>query len=346
MKVGVLGYPGVGKSTLFSALTGFDLTVAPTKKRRAVAEVLDRRLDHLRSVFSPRKFSRARFEIEECPPLPSANTKARGEVISLLREPDVFLLVIGQFAQSMMTLDQSIHSAAAQVQSLHADLLLLDLEAVEQRLERLTNRAKRGTTDEMKREISHLEVILAGLDDDGAVVVSTDRDHRRLLSELRLFTLKPTIAVFNVDEDAESTGHLLAATNGRAAIICAPIEFEIAQMDDEDKRPFLDEYGLDVPASERLTRLAYEALDLISFFTVGDDEVRAWPIRRGSDALTAAGKVHTDLARGFIRAEVTPYVRVSEATNAREFKEMGAADLRGKDYVVEDGDTINIRFSL
>jgi ribosome-binding ATPase YchF (GTP1/OBG family) len=166
---------------------------------------------------------------------------------------------------------------------------------------------------------------------------------------MRLFAAKPRVAVFNVAEDrlgAADEEPRLASPAGRSVVLCAPVEQEIAQLGEDERGEFLAGYGLETPASERLTRVAYEALDLISFFTVGADEVRAWPIARGSDAVTAAGKIHTDLARGFIRAEVVPYALVEESRDEREYKAAGHHELKGKDYMVQDGDILNIRFSV
>lgn len=349
MKVGVLGYAGVGKSTVFAALTEMELSLTG-ETRRAVVPVADPRLDHLGRVFQPKKFTPARFDIEECPALPSSSAKGRGGVIDALREPDALLLVIGSFEQALMMLDDDLHDPVAQLRSLRDELLLLDLEVVEQRLDRVRERLKRGAGDQvqLRREASILETVLAAVEADEGIPESSDREWMRLVADLSLFAEKPLIPVLNIDEGAGIdviTNALGSAAHG-AAVMSATVEYEIGQVEADERSAFLEEYGLDAPASERLTRLAYNALDLISFFTVGEDEVRAWPLRRGSNAVTAAGKVHTDLARGFIRAEVTPYERVRLATNAREFKEMGSADLRGKDYIVQDGDTINIRFSI
>jgi GTP-binding protein YchF len=351
MKVGVLGYQGVGKSTVFAALTGIELDTVPGARRRGIAEVVDGRLDHLRRVFDPRKFTRARFDIEELLPIPSSQTKGRGEILAALREPDALLLVIGCFEQARLILDVSLQDPAAQLRSLRDDLLLLDMEVVEQRIGRIDDQMKRGAGDkvQLSRERAILEKILADLESDDGPSAVTDHDHKRSLAELRLFATKPTVVVFNVDEDTAPTSVeavALVELADQSAVMCAPVEYEISRMDGEDRDVFLDEFGLEAAAAERLTRLAYEALDLISFFTVGEDEVRAWPIRRGSDAVTAAGKIHTDLARGFIRAEVTPYAPVAVASNAREFKDLGGAELKGKDYTVQDGDSLNIRFSV
>ncbi len=351
MKVGIVGYPGVGKSAVFGALTGSDGAEAPGGRRLAVAEVADERLDVLRQAFAPKRFTRARFEVEDGLVLPSSSGRGSGEAISALREPDALIVTVGIFEQALMVLDEPLHEPAVQLQSFLDELLLLDLEALEGRMGRLRERIDRGAGNraDSEQEVAFLERLIVLVEERELPADRTDRSHARILAELGLLTEKPVIPVLNVDEsdlsrDTESRDW--AGSRGPGAVLSAPVEREIALLDDEDRRAFLAEYELDSPASVRLTRVAYEALDLISFFTVGNDEVRAWPIARGSTAVEAAGKIHTDLARGFIRAEVTAYEDVAHVKDGREFKAAGATELRGKDYVVEDGDILNIRFSI
>ena len=345
MKAGIVGPRGVGKSTLFSALTGADLSPSQAVSRRGIVDVVDPRLDHLRDVFEPKKFTRARFEIEDSVPLPGSDTKARGEVVAKLREPDVLMIVVGSFDQAAHGLPESQSDPAAQLSTFIDELTLLDLEAIEQRLATARHRVARGSDDRdrLRRDITHLEAIEMEVE-AGELATSDDARRALLLSELRLFAAKPKIVIVNVDEaELPGSDHELPIPS---ITVCAPVEHEIAQMDEADRVEFLAGFGLQAPAADRLTSAAYERLHLISFFTVGEDEVRAWPLRRGSDAVTAAGKIHSDLARGFIRAEVTPYERVAGVRDPREFKERGAADLKGRDYIVRDGDALNIRFSI
>jgi len=351
VKVGIVGYPGVGKSAVFAALTGSDGADASGGRRLAVAEVADKRLDVLRQAFAPKKFTRARFEVEDGLVLPSSSGRGSGEAISALREPDALIVTVGIFEQALMVLDEPFHEPAAQLQSFLDELLLLDLEALEGRVGRLRERLDRGAGDraESERELAFLERLIVLVEGRQVPADRTDRTHARILAELGLLTEKPVIPVLNVDESdlsRHAESREWAGSNGLGEVLSAPVESEISLLDDEDRRAFLADYGLESPASVRLTRLAYEALDLISFFTVGDDEVRAWPIARGSTAVEAAGKIHTDLARGFIRAEATAFEDVSHVKDGREFKAAAATELRGKDYVVEDGDILNIRFSI
>jgi GTP-binding protein YchF len=352
MKVGFLGYGGVGKTSLFTVLTGQEVAAhAPGERHLASVEVIDPRLDHLRDLWKPRKFTRARFEVEDGPAIPrSSEGSGRGEKVAALREPDAFLLVIGAFEEAAMQLGKELADPLAQRRALLEDLLLMDLEALEKRIRKNEEKLKKGQGDRaaMTREVEHLKRIEAHVEAGKSPRELTDSDARHVLHELKLFTDRPMVTVFNVGEatlgDAARVAELKKTP--ASAVLCAPIEKEIASLEGPDRAAFLAEYRLAEPAAALLTRMAYEALDLIAFFTMGQDEVRAWPIVRGSSALAAAGRIHSDLARGFIRAEVIPYAQVKPATNERELKAASKLDLQGKEYVVQDGDILNIRFSV
>ncbi len=352
MKVGLLGYGGVGKTTLFTVLAGQEVAAgAPGERHLGSVEVIDPRLDHVRDLWKPRKFTRARFEVEDGPALPRGDVAGRGEKVAALREPDAFLLVIGGFEEAALQLGKELADPLAQRRALLDDLLLYDLEALERRHSKSRDRLKKGSGDRaaLLREVEQLEKITAHLEAGKSPrELQQDGDVRKLIQELKLFLDRPLVTVFNVGEAALSDAAAVAALKKteRSAVLCAPIEKEIAGLPVPDRAAFLAEYGLAEPASPLLTRLAYESLDLLSFFTMGPDEVRAWPIPRGSSALTAAGRIHSDLARGFIRAEVIPYAQVASATNERELKAASRAELMGKEYEVQDGDILNIRFSV
>jgi GTP-binding protein YchF len=349
MKVGIIGYGSVGKTTLFSALTGQAIAVnVPGERHWGVVDVVDRRLDQLRDVFQPRKFTRARFDVEDLPAIPQGDVKGKDEVLASLREPEAVILLVGAFEQARAMFAESMADPAAQLQSLNDDLLLLDMEIVEKRLSRIEDRWQKKPSERagLERERQFVGKLQKVLEEDEPFPEVTDKEEQRILAEMRLFCRKPKVAVFNVDEGFDLTGDeagKLADASEFSAVLCATVEHEIAQMEAEERAGFLEEFGLKEPASERLTMLAYQALNLISFFTVGQDEVRAWPIVNGSNAVTAAGKVHTDLARGFIRAETTPYDQVAEAKDEREYKNAAKTELKGKDYIVRDGDILNIR---
>ena len=349
MKVGLIGFAGVGKTTLFSALTGQVVeTHSPGEKHVGQVEVVDRRLDHLREIFKPRKFTRTRFEVEDLPALPQGEVRGRGELLSSLREPEALILVVGAFEQARMTLNAALADPLVQLQSLRDDLLLLDLEIAEKRLARIEERfqkkpAERAGLEHERNYVAKVRQVL----ESGATDLPEpeDKEEQRICGEMRLFLQKPRVSVFNLDEgfDSAVAGVQKMGETPFSAIVCATIEQEIAQIEGEDRAVFLQEFGLQEPVAERMSRLAYEALNLISFFTVGPDEVRAWPVKRDSSAVVAAGKIHTDLARGFIRAEVTSFDRIKDASDEREYKNLSKSELKGKEYEVQDGDIIEIR---
>jgi ribosome-binding ATPase YchF (GTP1/OBG family) len=352
MKVGIVGYGGVGKTSLFTVLTGQAVaTHQPSERHLATVDVVDPRLDKLRDHWQPRKFTRARFEVEDEPALPRGDVANRGERVAALRDPDVLLLVVGTSEAARGQLPKELHDPIAQERALRDDLLLLDLEAIEKRVGKSEERIKKGAGDRalLVRDVEAMKRIQALVEKNASLHDVNDPDGKRLLHELKLFHDKPIVTVFNVDEATLSDRaavEKLRASSKRAAVLSAPIEREIAELTGADLAAFLAEYNLAEPAAPLLTRSAYEALDLISFFTMGEDEVRAWPIVRGSNAVTAAGKIHSDLARGFIRAEVIPFSRIEGATDLKQLKTLGRADLMGKEYVVQDGDVLNIRFSV
>jgi ribosome-binding ATPase YchF (GTP1/OBG family) len=353
VKVGILGYGGVGRTTLFSVLTGQEVVArAPGETHLASVEVLDPRLDHLRDVWKPKKFTRARFDVEDPPPIPAGDASDRETRVAALRHADAYLLVIGAFEQAAMALGEKLADPHAQLRTMVEELALLDLEALDKRISKAEERLKKGQGDRaaLTKDVEHMKRIQAHVESGRSPRELVDGDARRLLHELELFQDKPQVAVFNVDEaqltDAARVEKLRAAGAPRCAVLCAPIEKEIAALEGADRAAFLKEYGLAEPAAPLLTRLAYESLDLISFFTMGNDEVRAWPITRGSNAVTAAGRIHSDLARGFIRAEVIPYARIAAAKDEKELKSLSKPDLVGKEHVVQDGDVLNIRFSV
>lgn len=353
MKVGITGFAGVGKTTVFTVLTGQEVTThAPGERHLASVEVQDPRLDFLGALWNPRKFTRARFEVEDFPGLPSSDEKGRGEKVASLRVPEALLVVVGCFEEAVMTLPSSAAEPEAQWRALQEEFQLLDMEACERRIERVDKRLKKAGGDRtaLGREREHVQELLALLEAGTPLPGESEDQNLRLVRlELGLFTDKPKVAVFNVEEGLDVCGEeafRLTGLAANAAVLVGPVEREIAQLDGEDRAAFLAEYGLSEPAAERLTRLCYDAVQLLSFFTVGPDEVRAWPITSGSDAVTAAGKIHTDLARGFIRAEVTPFALVEGVKRLEDWKAVAKADLKGKDYVVADGDILNIRFSV
>jgi hypothetical protein len=352
MKVGITGYAGVGKTTVFTVLTGQEVTShVPGERHLASVEVKDRRLESLRDLWSPRKYTPARFEVVDFPALPRGSEKGAGERIAALREMEALLVVIGAFEEARLALSGDLSTPEKQWRAFQEDVLLLDMDVLEKRIGKAEERLGKGAGDRvaLQKEVDALKALYDPLERvEPLPPMPDDRAQRILRRELGLFQDKPRIAVFNVDEQVRpgsAEAQAMAAIAENAAVLSAPVELEIAQIDAADRGEFLAEYGLEEAGADRLTKVAFDATRLISFFTVGPDEVRAWPIESGSDAVTAAGKIHSDLARGFIRAEVLHYQQIKDVTDVKDWKAI-KADLKGKDYVVLDGDVLNIRFNV
>ncbi len=347
MRIGLVGWPGSGMTTLFRALGG---KAQPGHKGGTRAEswplvsvdVPDPRLEWLRDLWKPKKFTPARLEFVDFPGIPPAREKGRGELMHALRDTDGLVLVARAFRDPSYPYERPEPDPAGDLASLKSELLFGDYAAVEARIEKLRERLKKPskTREAEEKELRLLERCLPVLEEGRPLrEVEMSASERALLSGFRFASEKPMIEIVNVSE--ESLGEDLPAN-----ACCALLEAEIAELSQEERRAFLKDYGIGEPFRDRLVRMCYEALGLRSFFTMGEDEVRAWTIRAGDDAVTAAGKIHSDLARGFIRAEVAAWEDLHGAGGVREAKARGVFRVEGRDYEVKDGDILNIRFSV
>ncbi|HHX98195.1 MAG: DUF933 domain-containing protein [Kiritimatiellia bacterium] len=346
----LIGARAAGKTAVFNALVQTPEGPHFTTRgghRLGTVKVPDARLAALRDMFQPKKYVPAEMTFVDVA-LPS-NAESRGfsQLNAFLGEADAFALVVQAFGD--VDGDGKPLDAPAQLESVLLDLAMADLEKLERRIEKLEQELKRG----LKQGQAELEVLLRckaqveagrGIRD---LVLSADE--QKLVSSLALLSQKRALVVANTGEEdpsGERCEALRAACEAQGLDLlafCAPLEAEIAALAAEDQAGFLKDYGLSEPARARLIPAAYRTLNLISFFTVGEDEVRAWTIRRGDRAVTAAGKVHTDLARGFIRAETVAAETLIEKKSLAACREAGLLRLEGKDYVVQDGDVIEIR---
>jgi hypothetical protein len=355
MNVGLIGLPQVGKKTVFEILTGLAAEKAPRRSGigYGMAPVRDPRIDRLSAIFQPKKTRYAEFEIA-LPPDIQPDTSRGAQWIEPLRNVDALLHIIRGF-----TADHVFHIAgdidpARDVDLVDTELLLADLALVETRLERMhKERSKRDPADiEKERQVllraqAHLE--------DGAALRTLDLSDEELktIASLQFLTLKPMVVVLNVGEDfaaaEKEQAKLVAKLREQGATVVflsASIESELQDLDPEERELFMQDLHLTEPASHRLSRALFECLGLISFFTVGPDEVRAWPIAEGLTAPEAAGKIHSDLERGFIRADTVAYNDFIEAGSEKAAREANHYRLNGKDYVVKDGDIMEIRFNV
>ncbi len=343
MRVGITGSPQSGKTTLFRLLTGAGTTASGSRQSNVgVMEVPDERVTTLAGVFKPDKTTYARVELVDI------QAQKGQEFLNATRNLDVLIVVLGAFMG-----EAGVTDSVDFISNMETEFYLADLVSVEGRLEKLnTNKAK--PVNQM--EIPFLEKCKQALDKELPLreveFLSYEKD---FVSNFAFYTTKPVILAPNVSEEdlAESNypgAAKITQISGdkgyEVVVFSGVVEEEIGCLGKEDRIAFLKAYGLTEPGIDRIAQAAYRTLGLLSFFTVGSDEVRAWTIRRGTKVREAAGKIHTDLERGFIKADVVSYEEFSRLGSIKACKDKGLVRLEGKDYVVKDGDIINVRFNV
>ncbi|HET6440700.1 MAG TPA: DUF933 domain-containing protein [Anaeromyxobacter sp.] len=343
MKAGLVGYAQSGKTTLFNALTGLHAG-ARSQVNLGAIKVPDPRVDALSAVFRPKKTTYAEMRFVDVPGPKGKGSGLDGESLRALAEVDAFCLVVRGFPG----LDGSRADPVRELSDFDAELVLHDLGIVEKRLDRMRKEHGKGTG-----EFHELERLNAHLEQGGPLRAMTWSDaEEKELSHYDFLSRRPLLVAVNVAEEAAAgppAPEVVASAAARSAqvlALCAAVEAEIAQLDPAEQPEFLKSLGLAEPARARFLSAAYRLLDLISFFTVGEDEVRAWPIHRGDRAPRAAGRIHSDLERGFIRAEVVHYDEFMAVGSEARARQEGKLRLEGKEYLVRDGDILNIRFAI
>lgn len=344
MKVGLIGHRGAGKTTIFNMLTGLQAQVGGFGAREevhlGVIKVPDGRVDKLAGIYKPKKTTYAEIRFTDFPPRQGDdNLKSNDAMIAQMREADAIALVLGDFAPGADPLKD--------LNDLLTEMILADLTVVENRRARLKKEKARP------QEEALLERCAKALENEESLRNLTfSADEENLLSGFGFLSLKPLLVLFNQSDD--KAGQPLAASfqqelrrRGLDGLpLAGKVEMEIAQLDESDRTAFLREIGVAAPARDRFITASYRLLDLISFLTTGEDEVRAWTIPQGTVARKAAGKIHSDIERGFIRAEVVAFEDFIVLGSEAKCKEAGKLRLEGKDYVVADGDIIHFRFAV
>lgn len=343
MKVGLIGRQGSGKTTIFNALTGLSAGLGQGDKMEShlgVTKVPDARVDRLSAIFQPKKTTYAEIRFTDFPATQSQEKlKANAALLAQMRDVDAMALVLGDF--------DGASEPMKDLRDLLAEMILADLGVVENRLTRL--KKEKGK----EREGEMLARCLKALEGEESLrSLSFTPDEEPLLAGFGFLSRKSVIALFNVAEECagkelpDSYQAELQKLQIPGLALSARVEMEVAQLDEKDRQSFLTELGIEEPARDRFIRASYRLLDLISFFTTGEDEVKAWTIEQGTSARKAAGKIHSDIERGFIRAEVVAYDDFIRHGSEAKCREAGKLRLEGKDYPVLDGDIVHFRFNV
>ena len=355
MQLGILGLPKSGKTTLFNTLTtshqATDKFASSGQTNMGTAPVRDTRLEQLRDLFHPKRYVPATVQYVDIPGIKRGES-AESIDLGKLKMVDALVHVVRAFEDPEILHPEGSVDPARDVEMLDLELILADHDLVERRIERLDKAVKRGLTPEEQKEKALLaDVIRPALEAEKPLrAIELDADDERRLRGFQLLSAKPMLVVINAGEDraaADPSSFGVAAKTGtRTVVVSAPIEQEISQLPPDEQKEFLSDLGLDAPSLDRVTRASYDLLGLISFFTVGEDEVRAWTIRRGTPARGAAGAIHSDIERGFIRAEVVRWDDLLRLKTMAACREAALLRLEGKEYVMQDGDVAHFRFNV
>lgn len=355
MNLGIIGLPQTGKKTVFQLLTGIPAEKAPTKDGiiHGIAAVHDPRIDKLSAMYKPKRTKYAEFEVD-LPPDIMPESARTATWLDPMRKADAFIHVVRAFESDKVYHVLNSVDPVRDVDSVDLEFLFADLAMTEQRIERLKKDIRIKPTPQKEEELEVITRCHDHLESEKPLrgMAFTDEE-MKLIRSLQFLTLKPMLTVLNVGEDlkAEESKYAALANSLRkrgdtVLFLSAAIEEELAEMSTDEQEAFMEDLGLDEPASHRLSRAAYQCLGLISFFTGGPDEVKAWPLPAGSTAPEAAGKIHTDMERGFIRADTIPCDALLKAGSEKAARDAKLFKLNGKEYIVQDGDVIEIRFSV
>jgi ribosome-binding ATPase len=355
MKAALLGLPQSGKSTIFSALSGKAIPPAGLNNiEEAIVRVPDERLLWLEKLYQPQKRVHATVDALDLPGFSFTDEHGRTaarRLIGQIRTVDMLVLVIRAFEDTSVPPYRNSVNPKRDLSELQTELLLADLELVTTRIEKLEKQVTRPTKTQAqdKAELALHKRLQETIEAEKPISAAIQsEDELNIIKSLGFLTLKPMAIVINVGENDLDKSFDLGDVLGAMPVVTmsAKLELELSQLDEESRATFMSDLGIKESAAEKFMKICYSALGLISFLTVGSDEVRAWPILKGTIALEAAGKIHSDIKRGFIRAETMAYEDLKALGDEKAVKAAGKMRLEGKEYVVKDGDIINFRFNV
>ena len=364
MKLGIVGLPNVGKSTLFNAITkaGAEAANYPfctIEPNVGVVTVPDERVTRLHEIYNSRRTIYATIEFCDIAGLVKGASKGEGlgnKFLGHIREVEAIVHVVRCFANDNIVHVDGRINPASDIDTINTELLLSDMEILDRRIQKTAKMAK--ADKQLQSELDLLNRIYAWLGDGkNARAMDLDEDEEAFVKTLGLLSYKPIIYVANVADDevadadnnpyVQQVREIAASEGAEVVVICAEIEAEVAELDDEERTLFLEELGIEESGLDKLIKASYSLLNLISFLTAGEDECRAWTIKRGTKAPGAAGKIHTDFEKGFIRAETIAYDKLMEVGGSlAAAKEKGFIRSEGKEYVMQDGDVVNFLFNV
>lgn len=363
LTAGIVGLPNVGKSTLFNAITKKSILMAnypfaTIDPNVGVVIVPDERIDVLKNMYNPERVIPTTYEFTDIAGLVKGASNGEGlgnKFLSHIREVDAVVEVVRCFDdENIIHVDGSV-DPIRDIEVINVELVLSDLEIVTSRINRIGKKAMTTKNKDDVKEIELLERIKEALESNIPVrKLGLDEEEKKLISSFNLITLKPIIYALNVEDNDINTGNnytklvedYAKKEGSETSIICAKLESELSELDEEEKKLFLDDLGIKESGVERLINKTYDLLGLATFFTVGKDEVRAWTFVKGSKAPECAGIIHSDFEKGFIKAEVMSYNDLVNAGSELKVRELGKARIEGKEYIMQDGDICHFRFNV